>query len=129
VQFGDLPQFVDFNYVARVAKVNASVMWALATGPSMPKNAQIVAIVLTNTTTLNWDANTEANLAGYEVVWRETTSPTWDHVIPVGNVTTVTLDIVKDNVQFACARWIRRGIEARSPSRRPSLPDPACQAD
>jgi hypothetical protein len=100
VQFGDLPQFVDFNYVARVAKVNASVMWALATGPSMPKNAQIVAIVLTNTTTLNWDANTEANLAGYEVVWRETTSPTWDHVIPVGNVTTVTLDIVKDNVQF-----------------------------
>lgn len=100
VQFGDLPQFVDFNYVARVAKVNASVMWALATGPSMPKNAQIVAIVLTNTTTLNWNANTEANLAGYEVVWRETTSPTWDHVIPVGNVTTVTLDIVKDNVQF-----------------------------
>ncbi len=100
VQFGDLPQFVDFHYVARVAKVNASVMWALATGPSTPKNAQIVAIVLTNTTTLNWNANTEANLAGYEVVWRETTSPTWDHVIPVGNVTTVTLDIAKDNVQF-----------------------------
>jgi hypothetical protein len=38
VQFGDLPQFVDFDYVARVAKVNASVMWALATGPSMPKS-------------------------------------------------------------------------------------------
>ncbi len=109
VQFGDLPQFVDFDYVARVAKVNASVMWALATGPSMPKNAQIVAIVLTNTTTLNWNANPEANLAGYEVVWRETTSPTWDHVIPVGNVTTVTLDIAKDNVQFGVRAVDRAG--------------------
>jgi len=119
VQFGDLPQFVDFNYVARVAKVNASVMWALATGPSMPKNAQIVAIVLTNTTTLNWNANTEANLAGYEVVWRETTSPTWDHVIPVGNVTTVTLDIAKDNVQFGVRAVDKAGN--RSPVAFPAV--------
>jgi Peptidase family M28 len=119
VQFGDLPQFVDFHYVARVAKVNASVMWALATGPSMPKNAQIVAIVLTNTTTLNWNANTEANLAGYEVVWRETTSPTWDHVIPVGNVTTVTLDIAKDNVQFGVRAVDKAGN--RSPVAFPAV--------
>jgi hypothetical protein len=119
VQFGDLPQFVDFDYVARVAKVNASVMWALATGPSMPKNAQIVAIVLTNTTTLNWNANTEANLAGYEVVWRETTSPTWDHVIPVGNVTTVTLDIAKDNVQFGVRAVDKAGN--RSPVAFPAV--------
>jgi hypothetical protein len=119
VQFGDLPQFVDFHYVARVAKVNASVMWALATGPSTPKNAQIVAIVLTNTTTLNWNANTEANLAGYEVVWRETTSPTWDHVIPVGNVTTVTLDIAKDNVQFGVRAVDKAGN--RSPVAFPAV--------
>jgi hypothetical protein len=119
VQFGDLPQFVDFHYVARVAKVNASVMWALATGPSTPKNAQIIAIVLTNTTTLNWNANTEANLAGYEVVWRETTSPTWDHVIPVGNVTTVTLDIAKDNVQFGVRAVDKAGN--RSPVAFPAV--------
>jgi hypothetical protein len=119
VQFGDLPQFVDFNYVARVAKVNASVMWALATGPSTPKNAQIIAIVLTNTTTLNWNANTEANLAGYEVVWRETTSPTWDHVIQVGNVSTVTLDIVKDNVQFGVRAVDKAGN--RSPVAFPAV--------
>ena len=119
VQFGDLPQFVDFNYVARVAKVNASVMWALATGPSTPKNAQIIAIVLTNTTTLNWNANTEANLAGYEVVWRETTSPTWDHVIQVGNVTTVTLDIAKDNVQFGVRAVDKAGN--RSPVAFPAV--------
>ena len=41
VQFGDLPQFVDFNYTARVAKVNGAALWALATNPSTPKNLQI----------------------------------------------------------------------------------------
>jgi hypothetical protein len=119
VQFGDLPEFVDFNYVARVAGVNLAVMWALANGPSTPKNAKIIAIVLTNSTTLSWDANPESNLAGYEVVWRETTSPTWDNVIPVGNVTTVTLDIVKDNVQFGVRAVNKAGN--RSPVAFPAV--------
>src|SRR5882757_2941108 len=41
VQFGDLPQFVDFHYTARVATVNGAALWALATNPSTPKNLQI----------------------------------------------------------------------------------------
>src|ERR1700733_14143318 len=105
VQFGDLLEFVDFNYVARVAKVNAAVMWALAAGPGTPKNVEIhttppVGFAGINTTTLTWNANTESNLAGYEVVMRETTSPDWTSSADVGNVTTVTLNISKDNVQF-----------------------------
>jgi hypothetical protein len=105
VQFGDLPQFVDFNYTARVAKVNGAALWALATNPSTPKNLQIhttppAGFPGTNLTTLSWDANPETDLAGYEVVMRETTAPDWTSAIRVGNVTTVTLDISKDNVQF-----------------------------
>jgi Zn-dependent M28 family amino/carboxypeptidase len=100
VQFGDLIDFVDFDYIARVTRVNAATMWALAAGPGTPKNLQIHAPVLTNTTTLTWDPNPAANLAGYQVVTRETTSPDWTNAIDVGNVTTVTLDIAKDNVQF-----------------------------
>jgi hypothetical protein len=56
--------------------------------------------VLTNLTTLQWAQGTEPDLAGYEVVWRETTAPDWTHAIPVGNVTTATIDLAKDNVQF-----------------------------
>jgi hypothetical protein len=105
VQLGDLIDFVDFNYVARVAKVNAAALWALASSPSTPKNLQIhvnppVNFSGTNLTTLTWNANPESNLAGYEVVMRETTDPDWTSAIPVGNVTTVTLNISKDNVQF-----------------------------
>ena len=105
VQFGDLPQFVDFGYTARVARVNGAALWALATNPSTPKNLQIhitapVGFAGTNTTTLTWNANPESSLAGYEVVWRETTAADWTNVIPIGNVTAVTLDMSKDNAQF-----------------------------
>jgi hypothetical protein len=105
VQLGDLIQYVDFNYVARVTGVNAAALWALATSPGTPKNAQIhttppVSFAGTNLTTLSWNANPETNLAGYEVVMRETTTPDWTSAIPAGNVTTVTLNISKDNVQF-----------------------------
>ena len=104
-QLGDLIQYVDFDYVARVARVNAAALWALASSPSTPKNLQIhitppVNFAGTNFTMLSWNANPEPNLAGYEVVMRETTSPDWTSAIDVGNVTTVTLDISKDNVQF-----------------------------
>jgi hypothetical protein len=105
VQLGDLIQFVDFDYIARVTKVNASALWALATAPGTPKNLQIhvtapPGLAGINTTTLTWNANPEPDLAGYQVVTRETTSPDWTDAIDVGNATTVTLDIAKDNVQF-----------------------------
>ena len=106
MQLGDLIQYVDFNYVARVAKVNAAALWALsASSPGMPKGLQIhttppVGFPGTNLTMLSWNANPESNLTGYEVVMRETTSPDWTSAIPVGNVTSVTLNISKDNVQF-----------------------------
>jgi hypothetical protein len=105
VQFGDLPEFVDYEYMARVARVNGAALWSLATAPGTPKNLEIHAtappnMAGINTTTLTWNANPESDLAGYEVVSRETTAPDWTNVIGVGNVTTVTLDISKDNVQF-----------------------------
>jgi hypothetical protein len=105
VQLGDLIQYVDFNYIARVTRVNAAALWGLASSPSTPKNAQIhttppASFSGTNLTTITWNANPETNLTGYEVVMRETTYPDWTSAIPVGNVTSVTLNISKDNVQF-----------------------------
>jgi hypothetical protein len=105
VQFGDLAEFVDFDYTARAAKVSGAALWALATNPSTPKNVLIhvsppPTFSGVNTTVLTWDANPEPDLAGYEVVMRETTEPDWTDAINVGNVTSVTLDLAKDNLQF-----------------------------
>jgi hypothetical protein len=122
VQFGDLIEFVDFDYTARVARVNGAALWALATAPSTPKNAQIHTtppgtLSGTNLTTLQWDANPETDLAGYQVVMRETTAADWTEALDVGNVTTVTLDISKDNVQFGIRAVDRAGH--RSPAAFP----------
>ena len=104
-QFGDLEKFVDFDYAARVAAVNAAALWTLATNPATPKKVEIhtappAGFPGTNLTSLDWAANPEPDITGYEVVMRETTSPVWTSAIPVGNVTSVTLNISKDNVQF-----------------------------
>jgi acetylornithine deacetylase/succinyl-diaminopimelate desuccinylase-like protein len=101
VQFGDLPEFVDFAYVANVARVNAASLAALALAPSRPKGVTILSQRLQNDTELKWDANTEPDLAGYEIVWRETTAPVWTNSKVVGNVTGFTMKgMSKDNYFF-----------------------------
>jgi hypothetical protein len=100
VQYGDLPEFVDFNYVANVARVNAASLAMLAYAPARPKGVTIISR-LSDDTELRWDANTEPDLAGYEIVWRDTTSPVWTNSKAVGKVTTFTLKgMSKDNFFF-----------------------------
>ena len=100
VQYGDLPEFVDFSYIAQVARVNAAALAALALAPAAPRGAQVDTLKLENDTTLHWEANPEPDLAGYRVVWRDTTAPLWQNHKDVGNVTQVTLPMSKDNVVF-----------------------------
>ena len=101
VQYGDLPQFVDFAYVANVARVNAAALAGLAWAPARPKNVVILTARLSNDTDLKWDANKEPELAGYEIVWRDTTSPVWTNSKAVGNVTSFTMKgMSKDNYFF-----------------------------
>jgi hypothetical protein len=110
VQYGDLPEFVDFAYIANVARVNAASLAMLALAPARPGNANILTTRLTNDTDLKWDANKEADLAGYEIVWRETTAPYWTNSRSVGNVTTYTMKgMSKDNYFFGVRAVDREG--------------------
>lgn len=109
VQFGDLPEFCDFGYIARVARVNGAALWTLAQAPAAPRGVKIVTSNLTNDTELVWDAGTEPDLSGYEVVWRETTAPEWTSVIKVGTSLSHTVDLSKDNVFFGVRAVNRAG--------------------
>jgi len=101
VQYGDLPEFVDFTYIANVARINAAALAALALAPARPRGAGIVTTRLTNDTELKWEANKEPDVASYEIVWRDTTAPTWTNSLAVGNVTTFTMKgMSKDNYFF-----------------------------
>ncbi|MBA2732741.1 MAG: M20/M25/M40 family metallo-hydrolase [Acidobacteria bacterium] len=121
VRYGDLPEFVDFAYIGQVARVNSANLAALALAPARPKSVGIVTTRLTNDTDLKWDANTEPDLAGYEIVWRETTSPVWTNSRAVGRVTSYTMPgMSKDNYFFGVRAVDRQGN--RSPV---SFPRPA----
>jgi len=110
VFYGDSPEFVDFRYVANVARVNLVSLASLANAPAKPKGVGISTGRLTNDTDLKWEANADADLAGYEIVWRDTTSPTWTNSKSVGNVKSFTMTgMSKDNYFFGVRAVDRSG--------------------
>jgi hypothetical protein len=110
VVYGDLPEFVDYGYIAQVARVNAAALATLARAPARPAGVGLLTRRLTNDTDLQWTANTEDDLAGYEIVWRETSSPVWTNSRAVGNVTTYTVTgMSKDNYFFGVRAVDRQG--------------------
>lgn len=129
VRYGDLPDFDDFNFIADVARVNAVSLAALAWAPARPKNV-LVASGLSNDTDLTWDENKEPDLAGYEIVWRETTEAIWTHSRPIGNVRQYSMKgMSKDNYFFGVRAVDKQGNRSpasypkpapRSPSRNPA---------
>ena len=135
VVYGDLPEFVDFAYVADVARVNAASLAMLALAPSRPKNVNTTARQAYDTE-LKWDANKEPDIAGYEIVWRDTTAPVWTNSKAVGNVTTFTMKgMSKDNYFFGVraidtegnrsfVTFPRPQARGGNPQQRPTDPNP-----
>ena len=99
IEYGDLPKFVNFEYTAAVARLNAATLASLASAPAPPTNVRLETRKLDNDSTFAWDAVPGA--ASYEIVWRATSAPDWEHAQLVGNDTRATLKLSKDNVIFA----------------------------
>jgi acetylornithine deacetylase/succinyl-diaminopimelate desuccinylase-like protein len=108
IEYGDLPKFVDYDYVAHVARLNAATLASLAAAPAPPAAVHILTKDLENDTTLTWEASS-GGAAEYDVVWRATTSPEWEHAQGVGSATRATLKLSKDNVIFAVRAVDRAG--------------------
>ncbi len=119
IEYGDLPKFVDFDYVARVARLNAATLASLAAAPAPPANVHLLAKDLENDSTLTWETSPGGLATGYEILWRGTSSPEWEHVQKVGNVARATLNLSKDNVIFAV-----RAVDAQGHRSLPVVPLP-----
>ncbi len=120
IEYGDLPKFVDFDYLATVARLNVATLASLAAAPAPPANVRLETRELENDSTLAWDASPGGLATGYEIVWRPTTAGEWDNVEAVGNVTRATMKRSKDNVIFAV-----RAVDAKGHRSLPVVPAPA----
>jgi hypothetical protein len=108
-EYGDLPKFVDYDYVANVARLNAATLASLASAPTPPAKVRILTNALVNDSTLVWEASPGGLATGYLVVWRDTGAPDWQDAQSFGNVTQATVSISKDNVIFAVLATDTRG--------------------
>jgi acetylornithine deacetylase/succinyl-diaminopimelate desuccinylase-like protein len=119
IEYGDTPRFVDYDYVARVARLNAATLASLASAPAPPANVHLLTKDLENDSTITWEASPGGRATEYEVLWRATTSPEWEHVQKVGSVLRTTLKRSKDNVIFAV-----RAVDAQGHRSLPVVPAP-----
>lgn len=113
VRYGDLPEFVDAIYLANVTRVNGAALACLANAPSAPDNARIVTKDLGNDTVIRWEPSPEPDVAGYEVVYRQTTEHEWSHTLDVRGQTDAVLKVSKDNYFFGVRAYDKDGY--RSP--------------
>ncbi|HWO88706.1 MAG TPA: M28 family metallopeptidase [Gemmatimonadales bacterium] len=112
--YGDVPDSVNFGYVARVAALNAASLASLAWAPGPPRTVRISGAVQP-AAILTWEPPSDSgNVAGYRVYWRRTDSPTWDHSELLGAEARryVATGRVIDNWFFGVAAVGREGSES-----------------
>ena len=113
IQYGDLPEFMDFEYLRKNTGMNLCNLANLAKSPSMPQEVRVDARKLTNYTNLSWKAPKSGKVKGYYVLIRETTSPVWQKKIFTTS-TTIDLPYSKDNYFF--------GVQSISEENNEGLP-------
>ncbi len=111
IQYGDLPQFVDYEYVRKIAGVDLAVLSSLSLAPPSPRNVRIDVSKLSNFSKLKWDAPKGEAPAGYFVLMRKTYQPFWQKKIFVKN-RSITLPYSKDNYFFAVQSVDKQGHES-----------------
>lgn len=119
IQYGDLVEFMDFEYLRKNTAMNLCNLANLAKAPSMPQEVKVDTKKLTNYTNLYWKTPKTGKVKGYYVLIRETTSAVWQKKIFCTD-TKIDLPYSKDNYFFAVQSISEEGNESL-----PVVPSPA----
>jgi len=111
MQYGDLPEFMDFVYLAKNTGINLASLANLAKAPSMPQEVKIETKNLTNYSLLSWKQPASGKVKGYYVLVRETTNAVWQKKIFTTDVN-AKLPYSKDNYFFAVQSVNENGNES-----------------
>jgi hypothetical protein len=111
IHYGDLPEFMDFEYLRKVTAINLSTLAALSNSPDLPQEVKIDVRGLSNKSILMWNAPKIGKAVGYYVLMRETSSPVWEKKFYTSE-TSLTLPYSKDNYFFAVQSVSATGEES-----------------
>lgn len=100
IKYGDLPEFMDFDYLRKNTCANLAVLANLAASPKAPLNVGIEVKNLSNSSTLTWSAPEDKPQFGYQILMRETASSHWEKTFFVKD-TKAEIPYSKDNYFFA----------------------------
>jgi Zn-dependent M28 family amino/carboxypeptidase len=100
IQYGDLPEFMDFEYLKKVACSNLATLSNLAWSPKAPINVGIEVKELSNFSTLVWNKPEGKSVYGYTILIRETSATHWEKTIFVKD-TKAEIPYSKDNYLFS----------------------------
>ena len=111
IQYGDLPEHIDYEYLRKNTGLNLSTLANLAKAPQMPDSVKMDVKKLTNSTYLYWQPPTVGKVKGYYILMRETTSPVWQKKFFTA-VSEIRLPYSKDNYFFAVQSINETGNES-----------------
>ena len=111
IEYGDLPKFMDFEYLRKNTALNLANLATLASAPSVPEKVKIDVKNLSNTSSLSWQSPAHGNVKGYYILIRETSSPMWQKKI-FTTQTSITIPYSKDNFFFAVQSVNQNGNES-----------------
>lgn len=111
IQYGDLPEFMDFEYLRKNTAMNLSCLANLAKAPAQPQDVSILTRRLTNYSNIRWKAPATGKVKGYYVLIRETSSPVWEKKIFTAS-TELDLPYSKDNYFFGVQSVNEEGNES-----------------
>jgi len=111
IQYGDLEEYIDYEYLRKNTALNLANLASLAKAPSMPDSVKMDVKKLSNATYLYWKTPKTGKVKGYYVLVRETTSAFWQRKIFTAE-TEMRLPFSKDNYFFAVQSVNETGNES-----------------
>ena len=111
IQYGDLPEFMDFEYLRKNTAMNLANLANLSKAPAMPEDVKIEVRKLSNFTYLTWNAPKTGKIKGYYILQRETTSAFWQKKYFTSDKEYL-LPFSKDNYFFAVQAVNEHGNES-----------------
>lgn len=100
IKYGDLVEFMDFDYLRKNTCSNLATLANLAWSPKSPVNVGIEVKNLSNSSTLSWNAPDDKTQYGYQILMRETASPHWEKTFFIKDIK-AEIPYSKDNYFFA----------------------------